>query len=452
LSGAAILIPLDKPAGGRDSPVVMETPPQDAQSTFPPPTGLSLASLLLGIGAIGLSFLLVGFLLGAVGLALGIAYLAKKRGPTAMARWGIGLSVLGMLASIGFAALYLHYYRFFSSNLAGTNAVSTAALANPPPLPASSPLLNSSLIWSDTISGAQALCIGDWENDASSRILVAASKTLHVLDLTGVEKSKLPLPDYFTTIECGRSKTAGARLLAYKSWGPQVSVLDHTGKLLWNQSGGMGVDGAHWGDLHGDGNDEMILGMNGFSGLEALSSDGKKLWSANLANVWSQAIVPATSNRPPMVLATDASGSITMFDAAGHRQNSLRPEGGYYAEMAAAVMESNALQIIAFSGSAVAAFDQTGKVAWTTSALSNQSTVGTGAGVATGDFKGDGTQQWAFIDGAGDLVIATSGGLKVSSITNQSSIQGLAAAPRQGLGALLITLDAGVVRAYSFAP
>jgi hypothetical protein len=43
----------------------MDTPPQDAQSSFPPSTGLALASLLLGIAAVGLSFVLIGFLLAA---------------------------------------------------------------------------------------------------------------------------------------------------------------------------------------------------------------------------------------------------------------------------------------------------------------------------------------------------------------------------------------------------
>jgi hypothetical protein len=428
----------------------MEPPPQDVQSAFPPRTGMALASLALGIAAVGLSFLLVGFLLGLVGVALGFAYLSKKRGPTAMARWGIGLSVFGILASIGFAALFLHYYKLFKGGMAGAavNVVSTGALANPAPLPAGSLLLKSNLVWSATISGAQALCVGDWESDGSARVLVADGLTLHVLDLTGAEKSTLPLPDRFSNIECGRSKTGGARLLGYKAWGPKVFVLDHTGKQLWIQSGGMGVDGAHWGDLNGDGNDEMVVGMNGFSGLDAVSSEGKQLWSARMGNVWSQAIVPATSNGPALVLATDASGSVSMFDAAGRRQTSLRPEGGYYVQMTAGVMESNAVQILGFSGNAAAAFDQSGKIAWITSAPAYSGRARVCA--ATGDFKGDGTKQWAFVDGAGDLVIATPSGLKVSSIPNQSSIQGLAVAPQPGQGDLLLTLDAGVVRAYSF--
>jgi hypothetical protein len=429
----------------------MDTQPQDARSAFPPPTGLALASLLLGIAALGLSFILLGFLIGAVGAALGMSYLMKKRGPTTMAFWGVGLSLLGIFASIGFAVLYFHYYHLMSNTFLGANVAATGALANPSPLPAGSSLLKSNLAWSVTIPGAQALCAGDWESDGSARVLVAAGLTLHVLDLTGVERSTLPLPDRFTAIECGRNKAAGARLLGYTTWGRQVSVIDHAGKLSWSQSAGMGLDGAHWGDLNGDGNDEMILGMNGFGGLEALSGDGKKLWSASLGNVWSQAIVPAAAHRPALVLATDASGSVNVFDGAGRRQNALRPEGGYYVGMTAGVAESNSVQILAFSGNAVVAFDQAGKVAWITTALSG--TAGTGSPLVSavmGDLTGNGAKEWAFMDGSGDLVIATTRGQKVSSIANQSAIEGFAIAPRPGQGALLITLDSGVVRACSF--
>jgi hypothetical protein len=115
---------LDVPAGGRQTGAGMEPPPQDARSAFPTPTGLALASLVLGIAALGLSFVLLGILIGAVGAALGIAYLMKKRGPTAMARCGVILSILGMIASIGFAALYYHYfYAFFRQQLAGAGSM-----------------------------------------------------------------------------------------------------------------------------------------------------------------------------------------------------------------------------------------------------------------------------------------------------------------------------------------
>src|SRR6266853_353247 len=64
---------------------------------------------------------------------------------------------------------------------------------------------------------------------------------------------------------------------------------DTTGKELWSYSALMGVNGAHW-DLDGDGTDELIVGMNGLGGLDAVSADGKKLSHVALANVWSQAV------------------------------------------------------------------------------------------------------------------------------------------------------------------
>jgi hypothetical protein len=263
----------------------MDTPPQDASADFPPPTGLALASLVVGIAALGLSFILAGFLIGLVGAGLGMAYLAKNRGPKTMARWGVALSCLGLLASLGFAALYYHYYHLMKGGFAANFAPTRGALASPAPLPTSGPMLKSNLVWSVAIPGAQALCVGDWESNGALRVLVASGLTLHVLDLTGVEKSTLPLPDRFTAIECGRSKTAGARLLGYVQWGRQVTVIDRSGKVLWDQSAGMGLDGAHWGDLKGDGNDEMVVGMNGFGGLKAFSGEGKTMWSTSLGNV-----------------------------------------------------------------------------------------------------------------------------------------------------------------------
>jgi hypothetical protein len=257
------------------------------------------------------------------------------------------------------------------------------------------------------------------------------------------------LPGRFTAIECGRKKSAGARLLGFTTM--EVSVIDHAGKKLWSESAMLGMDGAHWGDLTGDGDDAMIIGMNGFGGLEAMSADGNQLWSAGMGNVWSQAIVPASSNRSALVLATDATGCVSIFDAAGQRQNSLRADGGYFVEMTAGVVESNAVQIIAFSGSAVEAFDPTGKAAWKSSAQA-LTPASRQPCAALGDLKGDGAKEWAFVDGGGALVIATTGGLMVSSIPNQSSLQGLAIAPRPGQGGLLITLDGGSVRARSFGP
>jgi len=158
----------------------METPPLDARSAFPPPTGLALASLVLGIAAVAMSFILAGFLIGLIGVALGVAYLNRNRGPTAMARWGVGLSLLGIFASIGFAVLYYHYYHLIRHGTpGGAGAAPAGALSNPSPPPASGPSPKSNLDWSATIPGPRTLCAGGWERSSAApgSLKIVSSRT-----------------------------------------------------------------------------------------------------------------------------------------------------------------------------------------------------------------------------------------------------------------------------------
>ena len=104
----------------------------------------------------------------------------------------------------------------------------------PPTLPDASQVLNPSVLWSKHISGAEALCVGGWENDGIPRVLVAAGPTLHVLDLTGAETSSLPLPgpvylDRMWTKQGKRGASAGLRQLVH-----DVTVVDHSGTKLWS--------------------------------------------------------------------------------------------------------------------------------------------------------------------------------------------------------------------------
>jgi peroxiredoxin len=575
--------------------------PSIADSTPTPPSssslGLAIASLVLGIVSLVLSFLVVGGVLGLIGLALGLAHLVKKRRPAGMARWGTALSVLGLIASIGFAILYYSAYQKFSklvesasqsagvdftkwegviapdlsvTTLDGRNmklselkgkrvvldfwatwcppcrkeiphfvqlfsqtsrddlviigisdedaktlnefvkkegvnypiasaknlpspyadlqsipttffidrkgVIQTVAVGyhdyndlkrdalamdfpgEPKPAPAGPPaladagqMLKPSVLWSKSIPGAQAMCVGDWENDGVPRVLVAAGTTLHVLDLNGTETSSLSLPGRFTLIECGRNKEKGARLLGYSNWGHDVTVIDHSGRKLWSVSAASGVDGAHWGDLNGDGADEMVVGMNGGGGLQAWSADGNKLWSAELGNVWNQAIVSATTEQPARVFATEAGGTVREFDAQGKLLATLHPDGGYYSQMAAGRTNSKSIQIAAINGDKTVVFDETGKIAWQTSAIGNHAGW-RASSFAIGDLIGDGTQVWTFVDGSGNLVIADSSGHKISSIANAKEFEGFAIALRPSQGGILITLAKGTVQAHVFQP
>ena len=558
------------------------------------PVGLAIAALVMGILSVVFSLFLIGGLFAFVAVGLGWAHLAKKQQPTGMARWGIGLGALGLIASLGLGAFYFslykqvkaamnssasgednlskwegvkapelvmtaldgtqlklsdlkgkrvvldfwatwcppcrmeipHFVKLYNetsrdklvvigvsdespstlkkfvreygipypiangTNLAApyknissipttffidskgtiqkiavgyhdySNIKSEAlaqdfegevkdAPAGPKPLADAEVKFNAARLWSTNLSGAQAICAGAWTKDGGEQVLVAAGSALHVLDLGGNEVVAVKLPENFQLIECGRNKAQGARLLGYRNWGPAVTVLDARGAKLWEVRAGSGVDGAHWGDLDGDGTDELVVGMNGGGGLQAWSSDGKKMWSAKLGNVWNQAIVPAMPGQEAKVLATEAGGSVELFDAAGRLVRSLQPNGGYYAQMAAWRI-GKAIQIVAINDNETVAFDDTGTVIWTTSAISDHGGW-RNSSFASGDLDGDGIPDWVFIDGSGDLVIANGKGEKISAIPGSKKLEGFVVAPRKDRGGLLVTLSGQNVTAYELA-
>jgi len=69
--------------------------------------GLAIASLVLGITSVPLSPFLIGGIYGLIGSILAIVYLKTKTNILRpMAWWGLSLSIIGLLAAIGFGAFY----------------------------------------------------------------------------------------------------------------------------------------------------------------------------------------------------------------------------------------------------------------------------------------------------------------------------------------------------------
>ncbi len=328
----------------------------------------------------------------------------------------------------------------------------------PPPSPPVSQLKQSSELltaveaWTNSVANATALAVGDWDNDGSMEILVAAGKRLHVLSASGTLKTTIPLPEQFGLIEAGHHATGGVRLLGYSNWGHKVSVLDGTGREIWSYPASSGVDGAHWGDLDGDKTDELIVGMNGGGGLHAVSADGKKLWAVtDIGNVWNQAVIPAGKDRAAVVFATEAGGTVRVYDGKGKLQRVLRPQGKYCAQMTAkAINHEGIIQCLAVGDSTVIAFDEQGAVAWSTPAIKDHG-AWRKTTFAGGDVNGDGNNDWVFHESTGELVIADWRGGKLASIPGQARVQDFAILPANKQS-LLVTLSDSIVRAYKFEP
>lgn len=264
---------------------------------------------------------------------------------------------------------------------------------------------------------AVTLNAGDWDGDGREDLLVVErGGRLRVLAADGVEKASVKLPGEFSAIELGRHREHGVRLLGYSNWGREVTVMDDQGRKLWAYPSGSGVNGAHWGDLDGDGSDEMIVGMNGGGGLHAVAADGKQLWRVgSLGNVWNQAIVPAVAGQPVLIFATEAGGSVRVFDAKGRALRTIRPLGEYFSQMSAARVDAAGTVQVVVQREVTVALDETGKTAWQTPAIKDHGSWRK-ASFASGDLTGDGTREWVFLDAAGNLAVVTPEGGKVATV------------------------------------
>lgn len=77
--------------------------------------GLGVASFVLGLVSLPLSFFVIGGGIGVIGLILAIVHLIKKLPFRAIAIWGLVLSVIGGVAGAGFGVFYgISVYRSYS--------------------------------------------------------------------------------------------------------------------------------------------------------------------------------------------------------------------------------------------------------------------------------------------------------------------------------------------------
>jgi peroxiredoxin len=306
------------------------------------------------------------------------------------------------------------------------------------------------LQWTLDIPGAVTICAGNWGVDGKEKILVADNKNnLHIIGTEGEIQSSIKIPGMFRQIEIGKHKQNGYRLLGYSNWGEKVTVVDTNGIQLWEYATASGVDGAHFGDLDGDSNDEMIVGMNGFGGLHAVSCGGKQMWKASgIGNVWNQAVVAGHDPKNTLVFATEAGGTIRVYGSNGQPVRTLKPLGKYYAQMTASLIDANDdVQVVAIGADGtVAAFNPSGQIAWQTGGLKQSSWRMTN--FACGDIDEDGRNEWAFLEANGDLAAVASDGTKLASLPAQKEIEGFLIC--SGLnGGELVIMSKGKISSYS---
>lgn len=113
-------------------------------------------------------------------------------------------------------------------------------------------------------------------------------------------------------------------LLGYDQWGGFVTAVALDGTRLWTESGGEGIDDVWAADLDSDGQDEVIVGYNGGTGLHVFDRTGVRRWQYDrIGNVWHVAAGDVTGDGSIEVVTTSASGQVHLFDADGQQLKEL---------------------------------------------------------------------------------------------------------------------------------
>lgn len=314
-------------------------------------------------------------------------------------------------------------------------ALAPDTVGDPQPAPAEAPtglrpadtVRTFKPVWNRSVPTGLTVACGDWEGNGVPQVIVAGLGTLQRFGWEGDVKETRPWPNEDSILEVGRTRSGEARIATYSNWGKKVRVVDRAGQELWSHPSKSGVNGAHWGDLDGDGDDELVVGHNGGGGLEALGIDGKLRWQVGgLGNVWCQAVIPARDGQPGRVFITEATGSVHLYDAVGAALERFQLDGRYCAAMTGAWMgPEEGIQVIGESGREfVAVADSEGEVRWRLPVKGSPGNWRTTQFVA-GDLTGDGTPEWILRDDR-TLVVASPDGIELGRLESKDPIQSFA--------------------------
>jgi thiol-disulfide isomerase/thioredoxin len=208
----------------------------------------------------------------------------------------------------------------------------------------------------------------------SGAIFVASSRGQCMrFDDQGQAQDTFNAPQQVNALRAARLRPGSdAQLLGFKSpWGETVVAMEADGKKLWQETGGQGIDDVWPADLDADGQDEIIVGFNGSTGLHVFAADGARRWEyTDIGNVWHVAAGDVVGDAAIEVVATSAAGQVHILDADGKHLNDLRAP--FYANMIRVAKFSpdkpHASIIIVGSGDSgeqIAALDGEGAVLWT---------------------------------------------------------------------------------------
>jgi peroxiredoxin len=300
---------------------------------------------------------------------------------------------------------------------------------------------------------------GGWSGvvtDPKSSVVYAISPagSVVVLDAAGKERSKHEMEVAGTTLRLAEiSKGDEPELLNFGRWSSDLIAANVDGNQIWSYPQGDGIDDVWAADLDGDGQDEVIVGFNGGTGLHVLDAAGKPRWkNTDLGNVWHVSAGDMDGDGTLEVVTTSAQGDAHVFAANGEHVKDISMP--LYANMIRTAKidgaDKAAVAVVAGSGEAgeeLTAVDLAGKSRWTIQLPLVETAHVDSMSIAT-------DKPWAAVgmrDGLIHVVVLSSGEV-IAHARDQGQRPEVAWLQREGQSPLLLVANGDAVQAFVVEP
>lgn len=151
-------------------------------------------------------------------------------------------------------------------------------------------------------------------------IAVVGNHGADFIDSSGQMKNQVRFSiDQYSPVVVARTGSNGkyGYLTRGESWAAPATLIDEQGHVSWQYKDWMGVDDSAAGDVFGNGQLSIVVGINGAGGLVLLDGQGKKLWGKVEANVWHVEMLDTNGDGRDEVLHSDAKGQLLVRNEKG---------------------------------------------------------------------------------------------------------------------------------------
>jgi hypothetical protein len=161
-----------------------------------------------------------------------------------------------------------------------------------------------------------------WPADREgAEIAVVGSQGADFIDSTGQLKKEVRFAiEQRCPIAIARLNSTGnyGFLTRDESWAAPATLFNNEGQVSWRSTGNWpGVDDSTSGDVSGDGQLSVVVGLNGGGGITLLDGNGKQLWSKREFNVWHVEILDTRGDGHEEIVHSNARGQLLVRNPAG---------------------------------------------------------------------------------------------------------------------------------------